>query len=74
MIHTIADISKGVWVITVYDRDTPLQVTMVDYDSDYFEAIDRDGNELWEKLSSYDLVKILKNNPEHKTVFNSKSK
>jgi hypothetical protein len=68
MIYTIADIEKGMWVITVYDRDTPLQVTMVDYDNDQFEAIDRTGNELWEKLSSYDLVKVLKGKPELQTI------
>lgn len=69
MIFTIADIDKGDWVTTVYDRETPFLVTAVIEGRDEFEAHDTENNEIWKRLSSNDILKVQK---KVKTVNNFK--
>lgn len=55
--YTIAEIDKGDWVTTVYDRSTPFLVIAVIEGRDEFEAHDVKNNERWRRLTSDDVVK-----------------
>lgn len=63
IVHTLSEIQIGMWVLTVYDKDTAFQVTSVNYQYGIFEAMDWEEKEKWEKLTTYDVVKIFNEKP-----------
>ena len=65
MIFTIADISKGDWVYTVYEKETPFLVIAVIEGKDEFEAHDIEKNEIWKRLTSDDILKVRKKRPHN---------
>lgn len=60
MIYTINDIEEGDSVVLIYDKDKILQVTWVSDTQDHFQAMDWTDREIWTRLNSDDIHKLIK--------------
>lgn len=67
-LRTISEIVVGCYVVTVYD-EKPLWVVHVNYERDEFNAVNTEDREIWERLTSDDVIKVMKPLPKDRPEF-----